>query len=381
MIIIKHEFRDLIPRLSQEEKKQLEDNILKDGIRDDLILWNDILLDGHNRYEIAEKHGLRYKTKQIELKDEKQAKEWIILNQFGRRNLNNYSRAELALELKGLFAVKAKENSMKSGGDRKSDNYKSGLENSPKSINPIDTRKEVSVIAEVSDNTIARVEKIKKHAEPEVIERLKSGEVSINQVYQQVRKEESKKKKAEQLFQTQKELKPTEKKYRVIYADPPWKYGEEQHVDMGNVQTTVLGSHYPSMSIQELSDLPVKNITTDNAVLFLWVTSPLLEECFPMIKAWGFKYKTSMVWDKIKHNVGNYVSVRHEFLLICTKGACTPDVRKLFDSVQSIERTEHSKKPEEFRTIIETIYTEGNKVELFRRGDAPEGWDTWGNEA
>jgi len=84
------------------------------------------------------------------------------------------------------------------------------------------------------------------------------------------------------------------------------------------------------------------------------------------------------VWDKIKHNMGHYNSVRHEFLLICTRGSCTPDVVKLYDSVQAIERTEHSKKPEEFRAIIDTLYTHGNKIELFARQPA-DGWEVWGN--
>ena len=132
------------------------------------------------------------------------------------------------------------------------------------------------------------------------------------------------------------------------------------------------------MSIAELCDLPVADIAEDNAVLFLWTTSPILEECFQVIKAWGFKYKASFVWDKIKHNMGHYNSVRHEFLLICTRGSCTPDVVKLFDSVQSIERTEHSKKPEKFREIIDTLYTHGNRVELFARQPA-DGWEVWGN--
>ena len=378
MIVINHNFKNVIPKLTTEEREQLEASILKEGIRDKLILWNNFLIDGHNRYEIAEKHGLKYETKSLEFDNEQQVKEWIILNQFGRRNINNYVRSELALELKGLFAEKVKENKIRSGGE-----YGRGkvFQKSEKPIEPINTTKEIAKIANVSHGTIAKVEKIKEHAEPEIIEKLKTGEVSINQVYQQVKRDESKKRKSEDLFQTQQELKPTEKKYRVIYADPPWKYGEEQHVDMGNVQTKVLGTHYPSMSIKELCELPVRDITGNDAVLFLWVTSPLLEECFPLIKAWGFKYKTSMVWDKIKHNVGNYVSVRHELLLICTKGSCTPDVRKLFDSVQSIERTTHSKKPEEFRKIIEHIYTDGNKVELFRCGNSPEGWDVWGNES
>jgi N6-adenosine-specific RNA methylase IME4 len=174
-------------------------------------------------------------------------------------------------------------------------------------------------------------------------------------------------------------IEKTDKKYRIFYADPPWKYNEVQHANEGNFHMKPLGIHYPSLSITELCDLPIKDLSEENAVLFLWVTSPLLEECFPLIKAWGFKYKTSMVWDKVKHNVGNYVSVRHELLLICTKGSCTPDIKKLDDSVYSEERTEHSKKPEYFRNFIDKIYPKGNRIELFAR-EQWEGWDVWGNE-
>ena len=77
--------------------------------------------------------------------------------------------------------------------------------------------------------------------------------------------------------------------------------------------------------------------------------------------------------------MGCYNSVRHEILLIATKGSCTPDNSELIDSVQSIERTKHSEKPEEFRQIIETLYKYGNKIELFARNKI-EGWDVYGNE-
>lgn len=164
----------------------------------------------------------------------------------------------------------------------------------------------------------------------------------------------------------------TTEKYRVIYADPPWSYGDKQNIDgLGGAV-----KHYPTMKLEEICELPIP--AEDNAVLFLWVTSPLLEDSFKVINAWGFKYKTSFVWDKIAHNMGHYNSVRHEFLLVATKGSCTPDNIKLFDSVVSINRTEHSKKPEEFRNIIDTLYTYGKKLELFAR-DAAEGWDVWGN--
>jgi N6-adenosine-specific RNA methylase IME4 len=163
-------------------------------------------------------------------------------------------------------------------------------------------------------------------------------------------------------------------KYRVIYADPPWAYGDKLTEGYGPAE-----NHYPTMTLAEICDLPIKDIAEDNAVLFLWVTSPMLEDSFEVIRAWGFDYKTSFVWDKIKHNMGHYNSVRHELLLVCTKGSCLPDSKKLYDSVVSEERTEHSKKPELFRAIIDDLYPHGGRVELFARSTAP-GWETWGNQ-
>ena len=175
------------------------------------------------------------------------------------------------------------------------------------------------------------------------------------------------------------ELANAPEKYNVIYADPPWQYTSgDQHTD--EEQETVLGTHYDSMSIRELCEIPVKQISHENCVAFLWVTSPLLEEAFEIIHAWGFKYKTSMVWDKVGHNVGNYVSVRHEFLLICAKGT-PPKVARLVDSVYVEERQEHSSKPEYFRELIDELYPAGKRIELFARGDIPEPWDSWGNES
>jgi N6-adenosine-specific RNA methylase IME4 len=168
-----------------------------------------------------------------------------------------------------------------------------------------------------------------------------------------------------------------EGKYRVLYIDPPWQYGDKLVDGYGAAE-----NHYPTMAIDELCNLPIKELAEDNAVLFLWVTSPFLEDSFRIIKAWGFSYKSSFVWDKVKHNYGHYNSVRHEFLLICIRGSCTPDNPKLFDSVQSIERSDvHSEKPEEFREIIDTLYPNGKRIELFARNKNPKnGWNVWGNE-
>ena len=109
MIQIDSEFKNLIPPLSPEERQGLESSLLKEGCRDALVLWGDILIDGHNRYEICTKHNIPYKTVQREFKSRDEVIEWIILNQFGRRNLPAHERARLALRLKPVIAEKAKE--------------------------------------------------------------------------------------------------------------------------------------------------------------------------------------------------------------------------------------------------------------------------------
>lgn len=177
-------------------------------------------------------------------------------------------------------------------------------------------------------------------------------------------------------------------KYRVLYADPPWKYhdGIREHGEAAK--------HYNTMSEDELCDLtdtngiPVRDISCDNAVLFLWVTTPKIFECYPVMAAWGFEYKTLFTWDKVRHNLGYYNSVRQEFLLLGTKGSCRPDANAMLDSVVSLERSNtHSEKPEHFREMIDSMYLrppglpveENDRIELFARKRVL-GWDVFGND-
>ena len=107
---VKQEFKDLIPPLTKEEFKQLENNCMSEGIREKILTWNGFIIDGHNRYEIATKWDLDFETESKHFDSEEAVKEWMILNQFGRRNLSNYQRSVLALELEDVFSRKAKEN-------------------------------------------------------------------------------------------------------------------------------------------------------------------------------------------------------------------------------------------------------------------------------
>jgi N6-adenosine-specific RNA methylase IME4 len=177
--------------------------------------------------------------------------------------------------------------------------------------------------------------------------------------------------------------KPLQGKYRIIYADPPLKYyGLNQVDEHGHAE-----AHYDCLDDKQLMEFKpdgkhtVKELAEDNAVLLMWVPVPLLQRAFAIVEAWGFRYKSLFVWDKVRHNMGFYNSVRAELLLICTRGSCTPDTGKLIDSVQTIERSsKHSEKPHEFYDIIDAMYDHGRKLELFARGHR-EDWDCAGNES
>jgi len=206
----------------------------------------------------------------------------------------------------------------------------------------------------------------------EVFEEIKEGKKSKKSAIHEVRRADIQQAHAD----AEKTTLPSNK-YRVIYADPPWKYSGDFMDQYGHAQ-----GHYKTMTIDELCEMPVFDLSLPNSVLFLWATSPKLKESLKVMEAWGFEYKTSFVWDKIKHNFGYYNSVRHEFLLIGGKGRSTPDAKELHDSVIEIERDKiHSHKPEYFRELIDKLYTSGKRIELFSRGRVPENWDSWGIES
>jgi ParB-like chromosome segregation protein Spo0J len=173
------EYKALIPPLAADELAQLEANILQDGCRDPIVVWEDTIIDGHNRYSICKNHGLTFKTVTMEFADRSHAKEWIIRNQFGRRNLAPYVRVSLALELESTIAQRAKENQIRKPVD-------SVLQKSAEQ-KPIDTREQIASIAGVSHDTVAKVKTIKAKASDEVKSKVASGEMSINKAYQETK--------------------------------------------------------------------------------------------------------------------------------------------------------------------------------------------------
>ncbi len=171
---IDEEFKSLIPPLTAEEFVQLKENIMREGCRDALVTWGDILIDGHNRYQICTDNEIEFQTVDKQFDSRSDVIAWIIRNQFGRRNLSMFDRGVLALRLKPILEEKAKGRQSLAGGDKKS--AKSLMTNWSEPISQGTTRKALAEISGTSEGTIARVETIVTKGTPEQIERARKGE-------------------------------------------------------------------------------------------------------------------------------------------------------------------------------------------------------------
>lgn len=169
-------------------------------------------------------------------------------------------------------------------------------------------------------------------------------------------------------------------RYRTIVADPPWEYDEGFAFKRGN-GFDHQDLPYPSMPIEAITALPVASLADPGgAALFLWTTNRYLEDSFDLIRAWGFRYRQTIVWRKTNAQpVGGSVAPNAEFLLVARKGPVTWHGPRWPSAVIDAPRSEHSRKPEVFADLIESI-SPPPYVELFARRQRL-GWDTWGNES
>jgi N6-adenosine-specific RNA methylase IME4 len=168
---------------------------------------------------------------------------------------------------------------------------------------------------------------------------------------------------------------PTDRRFPVILADPGWTFGKGTTDPSRCIQ-----KHYATMTLEDICALPVKNLATPDAALFLWAPSSLLPEALQVMSAWGFEYATEVVWVKDKIGMGHWVRNRHEPLFIGARGEMphpAPGARP--DSVIEAPRREHSRKPDAIYEMIERMYPDLPRIELFARVRR-DGWDAWGNE-
>jgi N6-adenosine-specific RNA methylase IME4 len=161
-------------------------------------------------------------------------------------------------------------------------------------------------------------------------------------------------------------------RFGTVYADPPWQYSN-------TAARGAAENHYRTMTLREICSEPVSSLLTENAHLHLWTTNAFLRESFQVIRAWGFKYKSCLVWVKPQLGMGNYWRVSHEFLLFGVRGSL-PFQDKTIRSWQLAQRTVHSRKPFLFRHLIEQV-SPGPYLELYGREEHPNtGWTIYGNQ-
>jgi N6-adenosine-specific RNA methylase IME4/ParB-like chromosome segregation protein Spo0J len=387
-----HPHQELVPPMSEEDYHNLLEDIKRNGILQPIdITYNNVILDGHHRVKAAKELGI----KEIEVRipellyvDED---EYFISVALNRRHLTEGQKAVLANNYREILSEKAKKqraeiaNAVKYGKPSleitviSKDNGKQER-----------SRKIASEEYKISERKIIITQEIKEKA-PKVYERLGSGELQIHEAKIIAQLPEDKRDVVlEKKLETKKDIrsivreinnaeknqnvKPIpEGKFSIIYADPPWEY--EHPVSLSRE----IENHYPTIELEKIKETKVP--ADDNAMLFLWVPAPLIEHGLEVMKAWGFSYRTSMVWVKDKIGMGNYVGIKHEQLLIGTKGKGIgmPLPENKPESVIFAERTEHSKKPDIFYEIIEKMYPNHSKIELFARNKR-EGWEGWGNE-
>ena len=383
---INPEYEALLPKLSEPEFQELKESIRKDGLHYTLAINKaGVILDGHHRFRACRELGVEPKVEVKEFENALLEKKFVIESNLKRRHLNKFQRAKLILPLLEVEKQLARQRQL-SGFDNvenpSSGKYfphdgkrarkpltpeqkaKAKLKRQEKKrlgILPKKPNRARTIIAkkgQLSDRLLEKAKDILDKGSEELKQKVESGQTSISYAHKIIKRQERK--------INQPPL-PKEK-FNVIYADPPWEYNLGLRGDPAE--------HYSTMTQEQI--LALKIPTAEDAILFLWATNPKLEEALQVMKAWGFEYKTNLVWVKDKFGTGYYVRGQHELLLIGKKGLIPiPDESKRPSSVFFANRENHSKKPEKAYELIEQMYPNCKNLELFAT-KTRAGWTAWG---
>lgn len=373
---IKEEFKKLIPALTQEEFKQLEENCLEEGIREAIITWKGYIIDGHNRYEIANKWNLDFQTKSKHFENEIDVRIWMRNNQKGRRNLTKAWYIELELGNKEDLALKGEQKYKETVGRPSKKSLSQNDNNLPKH----DTRKEIAISAGVSTGMVGMSEVIKTK-NPELWEKAKAGEVTVTSAYKEIKKEEKKEERIELINKQINEIEAgnlpeLEGLFDVISVDPPWNYeGENKKETSFDSVGRRVANPYPEMSTEEIKKIQLPLMK--DSIVFLWTTHKFLPDALEILKEWNLEYKATLVWNKEKMGMGAWFRMQCEFCLVGIKGKPYWENTKYRDILNE-PRRDHSRKPDSFFSMVEEI-TLGRRLEYFSR-EKRKGWEVFGND-
>lgn len=379
-----HPIATIFPPMSEPEFQALKEDIQQYGLREPVWLFEGKVIDGRHRLRACTELGEPIRT---EVYDGFDATAFVVSLNLHRRHLSESQRQLVAAKLTNVDH----------GGDRKDQGANVRLDI---------THAKAAEMLNVSERGVDSAKKVIKDGSTELVAAVESGRVSVSAAatITEVPKEEQTvivAKGEREILQAAKEIRaqrgearrserieklveisrgnaPLEQvaeRYPVIYADPPWRY---EHAES---ESRAIENQYPTMTLDDIKGLPLDDICTEDCVLFMWATSPKLAEAMEVLEAWGFGYRTCAVWDKQKIGMGYYFRQQHELLLVAVRGAPpTPLPANRPSSVLSFPRGAHSAKPVEVYELIEAMYGDLPKLEMFCRSPR-EGWGVWGNQS
>lgn len=400
-----HPLANLFPMLSDKELDELGDDMRQNGQVETVKLHKGMILDGRNRYTACGKKGLGVRTEIFEGSD-REALAWVISKNLKRRHLSEGQRAAVAAAI-GRLPIGA--NQHREAAQICAPSFDLG--DKPTEAEPAEpamTQTERADLLNVSRRSVQDADIVFEKGATELQEAMRDGRVAastaadiaeampIEQQHQVasmdkkqileaakvIRKEQNDKRRTERVEKLKAQSAgntelATDRKFAVIYMDPPTKFAA------GDSDRST-ENHYPTMTEEELAQLPVSDLALADAVLFIWTTVPWLRKTIRLLEGYGFEYVSEYAWDKQAMALGFWNRNVHETLLVATRGKIhAPDPSLLKPSLYSEARGKHSAKPEYFRDMITLYYPDLPKVELFPRieGALPEGWFGWGNEA
>jgi N6-adenosine-specific RNA methylase IME4 len=410
-----HPAADLFPLMEGEEFEKLVASIRDRGFYADkpIVLYNNKVLDGRNRLNVCrwlKQRGEPVEALFIDWAGDGSPTDWVVATNLDRRHLDATQKAFVGLKLLPLYEAEARE--------RQLARLKQGAEAPvPENIperGKGEAREKAAAAVGVNAHYLSDAKKIQE-ADPELAELAGQGQIGITdakqllkvaqaapelaaavkQKIETIREEkagdpDAAKKAIKQeiegaVHEQKRRARPDfnaagalpEGQYNTLLADPPWSY------DFSPEESNAIENHYPTMDLEVIKALPVAPIAAEDSVLFLWVTSPKLEQGLAVLNAWGFRYVTSWIWQKTggAPGMGYWARIDHEILLIGVNGnPGAPDKADMqFSSIVTAAKGKHSEKPEIFYELIEQVKPNFKRIELFARAPR-EGWDSWGNQ-
>lgn len=333
---IDKEFQSLIPPLTAEEYAGLEESILSEGCRDALVMWGDTLIDGHNRYEICTKHGIPFDTVEMDFPDRDAVMLWMIDQQRGRRNLSKADSIILSQKKNEILSAKAKQkqlSNLKQNADR--------FVQMDKTEETINIREIIAKESGVSSGTVARFEQVQKK-KPELIDNIRSGEISINQAYTEVKRQEKAEQRAEKMAALKEKAavfdgnivngdcieemeKLADGSVDCVVTDPP--YGIEYVSNRRTVESEVIkpvanDGLADALALWENACKVLSRKMKDNSHIYIFTSWKVYPQ-FAEITGKYFRIKNCLIWRKNNHGTGdlegNY-SEQYEMIIFATKG-------------------------------------------------------------